>query len=105
MSISGSSTFLPGGGNRVVAPYGARGTVRFCAAFLCDALETGLAGWGGRIRTSASGIVPDWAYRYRAARRVGPCAGLQQARARTALGKPAGHKFQMQRFESCRSGG
>jgi hypothetical protein len=25
---------------------------------------------GGRIRTSASGIVPDWAYRYRAAQRV-----------------------------------
>ena len=27
------------------------------------AVETGLAGWGGRIRTSASGIVPDWTYR------------------------------------------
>ena len=33
-------------------------------------VKTGLAGWGGRIRTSASGIVPNWVYRYRAAQRV-----------------------------------
>jgi hypothetical protein len=33
-------------------------------------VETGLAGWGGRIRTSALGIMPGWAYRYRAALRV-----------------------------------
>ena len=35
-----------------------------------DAVETGLAGWGGRARTSASGIVSDRAYHYRATQRV-----------------------------------
>src|SRR3982075_335542 len=31
--------------------------------------ETGPAGWGGRTRTTASGIVRDWASRYLAAQR------------------------------------
>jgi len=32
--------------------------------------KTRLPGWGGRTRTSASGMVRDWAYRYRATQRV-----------------------------------
>jgi hypothetical protein len=39
-----------------------------------------LSAWGGRSRTSATGIVPDWARRYRAARRVAADRVLDSSR-------------------------
>jgi hypothetical protein len=61
-----------------------RGNVAPIFANRTSPAETGLAGWGGRTRTSASGIVRDWAQRYRAAQRVTADRALdfQQACAR-----------------------
>jgi hypothetical protein len=56
-------------------------------------VKTGLAGWGGRIRTSASGIVPNWVYRYRAAQRVAADRARSDLSARHDSSKASAHKF------------
>jgi hypothetical protein len=93
---------------RVVAP---TMCARTCRAVLSGVhillTETGLAGWGGRTRTSASVIVPDWAYRYCAARRVAADRAPDPSRRvhdppspqDTTAVKPAGRRFLVYRFK------